>query len=273
MNDSHFKFSPSVLVFPLFSVVLLWFVFWFEIRFHFDFSQWGIQPRTLKGLRGVLFSPFIHGNIEHLYNNSLPLFLLVAALRFFYRAFFFKILGFGIIFSGWLTWIIGSNSFHIGASGLIYVLVSFVFFKGITTKYYRLIALSLLVVMLYGSLVWYVFPNVKEGISWEGHLAGFFTGFVFAFIFKSPVYRKAIKYDWEHPDFNAAEDKFMQRFDDNGNFVNLPTPLIAEEMENFDNPFFTGNLNVVYHYVPTQVDDIAIFSGDNEDQQTDTTPK
>ena len=65
----------------------------------------------------------------------------------------------------------------------------------------------------------------------------------------------------------------MQRFDDNGNFVNLPTPPIAEEMENFDNPFFTGNLNVVYHYVPTQVDDIAVFSGDNEDQQTDTTPK
>ena len=130
MNDNHFNFSPSVLILPLFSVLFLWLVFWLEIRFHFDFFQWGIYPRTLTGLRGIVFSPFIHGSMEHLYNNSLPMLILVAALRFFYRAQSLKVLGFGILLSGWLTWIIGRDSYHIGASGLIYVLVSFIFFKG-----------------------------------------------------------------------------------------------------------------------------------------------
>jgi membrane associated rhomboid family serine protease len=90
----------------------------------------------------------------------------------------------GILLSGFITWIIGRESIHIGASSLIYVLASFIFFKGIITKYYRLVALSLLVVLVYGSMVWYIFPNIKEGISWEGHLAGLITGFLFALIYQ-----------------------------------------------------------------------------------------
>ena len=154
---------------------------------------------------------------------------MLAALRYFYREQSLQILGYGILVSGIITWVIGRESYHIGASGLVYVLVSFIFFKGIRTKYYRLIALSLVVIMIYGSLVWYVFPHVDEGISWEGHLAGLITGFVFSIIFTTPDYKKLIRYDWEHPDFNPKEDKFMQRFDENGNFVNLPIPEIIEE--------------------------------------------
>lgn len=250
MNDNHFQFSPSVLILPFFSVLMLWVVFWIEYRFNVDLGVWGIFPRTTEGLRGVLFSPFIHGNIEHLYNNSIPLLILIAALRFFYRELTFKILGFGILFSGLLTWIIGRESYHIGASGLIYVLVSFIFFKGMMTKYYRLVALSLLVITFYGSLVWYVFPNVEEGISWEGHLAGLITGFGFAVGFRTPEYKKMIKYDWEHPDFNAEEDKFLQRFDADGNFVNLPK---EEFMEEFQDPapyqYYISNMPVVYEIV------------------------
>ncbi len=245
MDEHHFKFSLSVLVLPLFSVLLLWIVFWMEVRFHFDFGEWGIYPRTLEGLRGIVCSPFIHGNIEHLYNNSIPLLMLVAALRYFYRELSLKVLGYGILFSGLLTWIIGRDSYHIGASGLIYVLVSFIFFKGIRTKYYRLVALSLLVVMVYGSLVWYVFPNVSEGISWEGHLAGFIIGYVFALIFKTPEYKKMIKYEWEKPDFNPEEDKFMQRFDAEGNFVNLP----KVEPEEYYEPYFISNVPVIYEII------------------------
>jgi membrane associated rhomboid family serine protease len=77
---------------------------------------------------------------------------------------------FGIIISGIITWLIGRPSFHIGASGLIYVLFSFIFLKGLLTRYYRLIALSLAVIMIYGGMVWYVFPKVDNAISWEGHL-------------------------------------------------------------------------------------------------------
>jgi membrane associated rhomboid family serine protease len=224
MNDNHFKFSSSVITLPFLFVLLLWVIFWAGISFHFSLEQYGIYPRSFEGLRGILFSPFIHGSIEHLYNNSIPLLILIAALRFFYRELTFTVLGYGILLTGFLTWIIGRESYHIGASGLVYVLVSFIFFKGIRTKYYRLVALSLMVISVYGSLVWYIFPHVQEGISWEGHLAGLITGFAFSIGFKTPEYRKMIRYDWERADYDPSQDKFMQRFDENGNFVNLPVP-------------------------------------------------
>ncbi len=94
-----------------------------------------------------------------------------------------------------------------------------------------MVALSLSVILVYGGLVWYVFPKVDETISWEGHLAGLITGFVLALYYKTPEYKKVIKYDWEHPDFNPMEDKFMQRFDENGNFVNLPEIEPDEEIQ------------------------------------------
>ena len=249
MNDNHFKFSASVITIPFLSVLFLWIVFWIDIRFHFNFDQFGIYPRTLPGLIGVICSPFLHENFEHLYNNSIPLLILIAALRYFYREYTFKILGYGILLSGIITWIIGRDSYHIGASGLIYVLVSFIFFKGIMTKYYRLVALSLLVILVYGSMIWYIFPNIKEDISWEGHLAGLITGFVFALHYKTPEYKKLIKYDWEHPDFNPNEDKFMQRFDENGNFVNLPQEEVSIEEENNVSFFHTSNPNINYEFI------------------------
>jgi membrane associated rhomboid family serine protease len=249
MKDNHFKFSSSVITLPFLFVLSLWIVFWAAINFHFNIENYGIFPRTFSGLRGVILSPFIHGSVEHLYNNSIPLLILLSALRYFYREQSMQILGFGILLSGIITWVIGRDSYHIGASGLVYVLVSFIFFKGIMTKYYRLVALSLVVVMVYGSLVWYIFPHVEEGISWEGHLAGLITGFVFAVIFKAPEYKKMIRYDWEHPDFNPSEDKFLQRFDKNGNFVNLPEPEIIEEVIDSNKTTSTSNYKIVYDYV------------------------
>jgi len=231
MNDDHFKYSNSVLGLPLFFVLFLWFVYWLEIRFDFDFVENGIFPRTVSGLQGIIFSPFIHADIEHLYNNSIPLLILLAALQYFYARQSLEIIGYGILFSGLITWIIGRESYHIGASGLIYVLVGFIFFKGIQTQYYRLVALSLAVILVYGGMVWYVFPKVDSTISWEGHLAGLVTGFFLSVFYKTPEYTKIIKYDWEHPDFNPMEDKFMQRFDEYGNFVNLPKEEINEEFD------------------------------------------
>ena len=235
MTDMQFKYSNSVIAFPLLFVVFLWFMYWLEIRFDFDFVENGIFPRTLSGLQGIVFSPFIHADVEHLYNNSVPLLILLAALRYFYQRQFYEVIVLGILLSGCITWVIGRENYHIGASGLIYVLVSFIFFKGIQTKYYRLVALSLAVVVVYGGLVWYVLPNPEilgeEKISWEGHLAGLITGFVLSILYKTPEYKKIIKYEWEHPDFNPMEDKFMQRFDENGNFVNLP---LVDENESFD---------------------------------------
>lgn len=250
MSDSHFKFSPSVILIPFLLVLTLWILFWVDIRFHFNFNQFGIYPRTFSGLIGIFCAPFLHGNMEHLYNNSIPLLLLLSALRYFYRDIFFKILVNGILLSGLITWVIGRESIHIGASSLIYVLASFIFFKGIRSKYYRLVALSLLVVLVYGSLIWYIFPNIKEGISWEGHIAGLITGFIFALSYETPEYKKLIKYDWEHPDYNSAEDKFMQRFDENGNFVNLP--VIEEDFEN--QAYYNSSHSVNYEFKEKKMD-------------------
>lgn len=255
MEQNHFKFNNSVIGVPLFFVLFLWFVYWLEIRFGFDFDHNGILPRTFSGLQGIIFSPFIHSSIEHLYNNSIPLALLLAALLFFYNKESLGIIVYGILLSGTITWVIGRENYHIGASSLIYVLVSFIFFKGIQTKYYRLVALSLTVIVLYGGMVWYVFPNPEtqgNNISWEGHLSGLITGFALTFIYKKTEYKKVIKYDWERPDYDPAEDKFMQRFDENGNFVNLPKPEIFEKDETEINPFFRSNSNVVYDFIENQ---------------------
>ena len=233
MNDyHHFKFTPSVWIVPSLLLIVIWSVFFFEHSFNVDLTSFGILPRTLTGLKGILFSPFLHGDLNHIANNSVPLFILTTALIYFYRDVSLKVLFYGILLSGSLTWVIGRESFHIGASSLIYVLVAFIFFKGMMTQYYRLMALSLTVVMLYGGMIWYVFPEVDKQISWEGHLSGLIAGFIFAVRFKTPDYNKSIQYEWEKPGFDPQEDPFMKRFDENGNFVNPPPPVeeIPEEI-------------------------------------------
>jgi len=229
MNSSDpFKFSTRVIVYPLSFVLLIWFVYWFELRFGFRFNDMGIYPRTFSGLRGILFSPFIHGSLEHLYHNSTPLLILSAALFYFYRALAWRVLVLGLLFSGLLTWLIGSPAFHIGASGLIYVLMSFMLFKGILSKNHHLTALSLLVVFLYGSMLWYVFP-VKENMSWEGHLSGLLVGLVFAFVFRTAI-AKPVRYIWEDDQYNEQDDPFLKQFDAEGNFIESP----KEEMHTTD---------------------------------------
>lgn len=225
-----FKFTPSVWIVPLILLSMIWGVFWIENFFHIDLAHHGIFPRSLLGLQGIIFSPFLHGDLHHIVNNSIPLFILTVALIYFYRNNSLKVIFYGIILSGFITWVIGRNSYHIGASSLIYVLVSFIFFKGMMTQYYRLMALSLTVVMIYGGMVWYIFPEVDKTISWEGHLSGFISGFIFATIYKTPNYVEDIQFEWEKPEFDIESDPFMKRFDENGNFVNPPKPVeIIEE--------------------------------------------
>lgn len=216
-TPSQFKFSNAVLLAPLLAALAIWSVFWVEVRFGVNFNDYGVYPRTLKGLRGVLLSPFIHGSVEHLYNNTLPLILLTAFLFYFYRREAVWVLLAGGLLSGLLTWLIGRPSYHIGASGIIYVLASFIFFKGIFAKYYRLIALSLTVVFIYGGMLWYIFP-IKDGISWEGHLSGFLTGLFLAMVVRTKVPVEK-RYAWEREDYNEEEDEFMKHFDEHGNFI------------------------------------------------------
>ena len=252
MKDNHFNFSNAVIGLPVLFVLFLWIIYWIQIRFDFDFYEYGIYPRDFSGLRGILFSPFIHENLGHLYNNSLPLFVLLAALQFFYPKQSFAVIVYGILFSGLVTWIIGRSNYHIGASGLIYVLVTFIFFKGIQTKYYRLVALSFAVVLLYGGMIWYVFPDVDASISWEGHLAGFITGFALTLFYKTPEYAKPIVYDWQKPDFNPEDDAFMKHFDENGNFVNTENP---EDESELIATYFNSDVLVNYTVTKSESED------------------
>ncbi len=229
-SKSSTKFSSEVLLFPLFFGLLIWTVYWFEIQFGYDFTTYGVYPRSLKGLLGIIFSPFIHSSVEHLYNNTLPLIILSTALFYFYNNVRWKVLLFGILGSGILTWIFARSAYHIGASGVIYLLSSFIFFRGIIAKHFRLVAVSLIVVFLYGSLIWYVFPIDKK-ISWEGHLSGFAMGVLFAFIFKEKLPKKT-RFKWEQPDYNENEDPFLKHFDAEGNFVSSSE---LEEKESKDN--------------------------------------
>ncbi|MGJ5643508.1 rhomboid family intramembrane serine protease [Formosa sp. S-31] len=233
----QFNFSNGVLAYPLAFVLVIWYVFWFEIETNLSFNSHGIFPRTFTGLQGIVFSPFIHSDITHLYHNTIPLLVLSMALFYFYRPIAWKVLGYGILLSGFLTWCIGRPSYHIGASGVIYVLFSFIFFKGIFAKHFRLIALSLLVIFLYGSMVWYVLP-VKEGMSWEGHLAGLITGFIFAVIFKRDI-AKPKKYAWEKEDYNEEDDAFLRHFDADGNFIEHLPEQEQEEAEDSVSDFHT----------------------------------
>jgi len=220
MSETNFKFKSTVITVPVAAILLIWLIYFIEITFGFNFNKFGIYPKSFLGLRGILFSPFIHSDTKHLFNNSIPLVVMLGCLYYFYQKIANKILFGGILLTGLLTWFIGRPSFHIGASGIIYLLVSFIFFSGIFRKYYRLIALSLVVVFLYGSMVWYIFPT-EERISWEGHLSGFLVGLVFAFIFrkKGPKPESFI--------FSKNEE-FENLFDENGNF-NPPEPAIEDE--------------------------------------------
>jgi membrane associated rhomboid family serine protease len=198
----------------------MWVVFWFEIRFGVDFNIYGIRPGKIEGLLGIVFSPFIHGSLKHLFNNSIPMLILGISLFYFYRPVRWKVLLLGIVFTGVLTWLIGRPANHIGASGIVYLLASFLFFKGIISKKYQLTALSFAVVFVYGSLLWYVFP-VDPLISWEGHLSGFIVGLCLAFILNGDVIVEK-KFEWEKDDYNPEQDPFMQQFDEHGNFIEIP---------------------------------------------------
>lgn len=185
-------------------IFLMWLVKIIEILFGCDFSDFGIRPLTAEGLPGILLSPFIHADINHLFNNSLPFFLLSVTLFYFYSDVAFKVMLWTYLLTGLLVWLGGREAVHIGASGLVYGLASFLFFSGIIRKYYRLMALSLLIVFLYGQMVWGIFPGVYENVSWESHMLGFFVGIVLSIIFRNIGPQQPV-YEWMNEDDEGDE--------------------------------------------------------------------
>lgn len=154
--------------------------------YKFDFSPYAIQPRKTVGLTGILCGGFIHGDWSHFISNIIP-FLLFSIGMFIYYKFAFKTLISIMLLTNFYVWIIGEpNTFHVGISGLIYGLASFHITSAILRKEKRIIAFAMLIIFLYGSLIWGFFPEFfpQLKISWESHLMGFITGIVFAFYYK-----------------------------------------------------------------------------------------
>jgi len=193
---------PGVLVF------IMWLVKIVEVLFDLDLSNFGIYPLSLEGLPGILFSPFIHANFGHLFNNSLPLFFLGTALFYFYSDIAIKVSLWTYFLTGILVWFAGRNAWHIGASGLIYGFASFLFFSGIIRKYFRLVALSLLIVFLYGSMVWGIFPNIYREVSWESHMLGFISGIILAVWYRKEGPQQPV-YEWLDEEDEENSDKVI----------------------------------------------------------------
>lgn len=214
-NDLAFYRKKLLLsmIIPGIFIFFMWLVKIIEVLFELNFSSLGIYPLTIGGLPGILLSPFIHADFKHLFSNTLPLFFLSVALFYFYSEVAGKIFLWNFFITGILVWIAGRSAWHIGASGLVYGVASFLFFSGIIRKYFRLFALSLLIVFLYGSMVWGIFPGIYKNVSWESHMLGFFSGVVLSIWFRNEGPQRPV-YEWEEED--DEEPSFAEASEDEG---------------------------------------------------------
>ena len=200
----------------------MWLVKIIETVFHLDFSFLGIKPVTPEGLPGILLFHFIHGDWEHLFANTIPMLVLGTSLYYFYRPIANKILLILIFSTGLLTWCGARGGTHIGASGLVYGLTFFLMLSGFIRRDRKLIIISLIVVFLYGSLVWGLYPKyaIENNISWEGHLAGFVMGIVLAFYFRKEGPQRE-EYIWDEDD---EEDPVPAPDSDTRPYWDVPEP-------------------------------------------------
>lgn len=174
--------NQSGMVPPMRLCFFMWLVFTVEYYLAKDLGFLGIFPLKLSGLIGVLTAPLIHGSFNHLMSNTIPLLVLGGALYFFYPKVAPKVFLYSYFFTNLLVWFFGRPFYHIGASGMVYALASFLVFYGFFSKNFRSVLLSVIVIFFYGSMVYGLF-SFNERISWESHLMGAIVGGVSAFLF------------------------------------------------------------------------------------------
>ena len=191
-------------------VLIILFVLWsiFILQYLLDIPTYqygGLFPRSIDGLKGIFFSPLLHGSFMHLINNSAPLAVLTVMILYFYNKVAFESIAWLYLMTGVMVWLFARPVYHIGASGVVYAMVSFVFWAGIFVRNLRSIVLSLIVAVLYSGMFLGVLPN-EEGISWESHLLGGVVGIFVAYILRE----KIKKHDPpEEPVWEEEERKFF----------------------------------------------------------------
>ena len=204
-------------ILPGILIVVLWVITLLDETLNLQLWRYGVLPREASGLIGIFFYPLIHADFGHIASNTLPLFLLGALTMYFYRPLAVKIFFIIYFLSGMLIWIIGRQSYHIGASGVIYGLAGFLITSGIIRRNNNLLAISLLIVFAYGGMMAGMFPTLPQ-ISWEGHLSGFFVGMFCAF-----MYRKQGPPDEKEPELDDDD-------------VDYTLPMYGDEEGMWDRP-------------------------------------
>jgi membrane associated rhomboid family serine protease len=211
----------------------------------------GILPRNEKGLVGIVTSVFVHGDIGHIASNTLPILVLGMLLFYFYRKLALNVFVLIWLVSGLWLWIGGRTSpsgemRHIGASTLIYGLTTFLFFSGVFRRHKPLMVVSMLVVFLYGSITWGMFP-LMPGMSWEGHLFGAIAGLLVAYNYRKEGPQRR-RYEWEDEEESEMEnDDEKQNFGegDSGESESGSESKSESESEGGES---TDPLRFIYHY-------------------------
>lgn len=160
-------------------IFLMWGIYFFEVTFRIDLGVFGILPRQLTGLIGILTAPLLHGNIWHLTSNTMPMLVLGTILYLFYDRVANPVFLSCYFITNALVWLFARSSYHIGASGLIYGLASFMVFMGFFRQDIRSIVISIAVILFYGGLIYGILPTGTR-VSWESHLIGAVVGLVCA---------------------------------------------------------------------------------------------
>lgn len=234
-------------------VLAMWLVFWAQHLFRYNFYQLGVLPQTFSGLKGIFFMPLIHDKfeIEHILNNSFATFFLTTALFFFYKEIAMKVLFFGWILTGVFLWMYAYNngSYHVGMSGVIYVLAGFLFTSGVIRHYMPLQAISLFVVFIYGSMIWGIFP-MKAHVSWEGHFVGLIVGIALAYLYKSKGPQR--------PKFHYEIEKEMGIEPIDLEAIWIENQRLAEEQleSSRERTAESSKQQVIYHFIPNQKIDV-----------------
>jgi membrane associated rhomboid family serine protease len=183
-------------------VAVLWITFLVNDIFGLNWNEYGLTPREIGGLSGIFTMPFLHGDMKHLFSNSIPLLVLLFSIFYFFHQRSALILMMTWFIAGLLTWVIGTEGVHIGASGIVYALAFFLVTISILKQEPKLMAYSLIIIFLYGSIVWGFFPQLfpDKHISWEGHLAGAITGITLAFFYRNEGPEKKVYFEEEEED-------------------------------------------------------------------------
>jgi len=163
------------------AIIVFLIIIWgsYFLSFVFPLQQFGLVPRSVTGLTGIIFAPFLHGSLSHLIGNSISfaIFALVLALlegnKMFAKVIWMVLIG------GSLTWLMGRSAIHIGASGLIFSLFAYLLLAGWFSKKIKYIVVSSGLIFFYSGMIFGVFPSTP-GVSWEGHLFGFIAGIIVA---------------------------------------------------------------------------------------------